>query len=32
VGLCSTLKQAEEYEKIMIQAGFKNAFMVAEDQ
>lgn len=31
VGKCSTLDQAEKYEKIMIQKGFKDAFAVAEE-
>lgn len=30
VGRASSLKQAEEYEKILIQQGFKGAFIVAE--
>ncbi len=32
VGRCSTLKQAEKYEEIMIQRGFEDAFAIAEDQ
>ncbi len=31
VGRCSTLEQAVEYEDIMIQRGFPDAFAVAED-
>ena len=31
VGKCSTLDQAEKYEKIMMKKGFKDAFAVAED-
>jgi rare lipoprotein A len=30
VGRCSTLEQAEEYERIMIENGFKDAMIVAE--
>lgn len=32
VGRCSTLRQADEFEAIMIQEGFKDAFAVAEDK
>jgi len=32
VGRCSTLKQAEKYEEIMIQRGFEDAFAIAEDK
>jgi len=31
VGRCTTLQQADEYEAIMINAGFKDSFAVAED-
>ncbi|MBU0987926.1 MAG: septal ring lytic transglycosylase RlpA family protein [Proteobacteria bacterium] len=32
VGKCATLEQAEKYEAIMIQKGFKDAFAIAEDK
>lgn len=32
VGQCSSLEQAEKYEEIMIQRGFKGAFAIAEDK
>jgi len=32
VGKCSNLKQAEKYEKILIQRGFPGAFAIAEDK
>lgn len=32
VGKCATLEQAEKYEEIMIQRGFKGAFAIAEDR
>jgi len=32
VGKCSTLKDAEAYEKIIIKKGYKDAFAIAEDK
>jgi len=32
VGRCTTLQQADEYEAVMINEGYKDAFAVAEDQ
>ena len=32
VGICSTLEEAEEYEKIIINKGYKDAFAIAVDK